>query len=92
MHTPLFHSNNIFQFEITLKNPWGRVVSLLLQVYYQTKNLEGKSMDNDALLALTEKEKRLIQMIRELGYGEIRIIVTDGQPVRAEEIKKSIKF
>lgn len=41
---------------------------------------------------LTEKEKLLLKLIRELGYGEIRIFVADGQPVRAEEIKKSIKF
>jgi len=49
-------------------------------------------MKESAKLEFTEKEKRLIQMIRELGYGEIRIYVTDGQPVRAEEIKKSVKF
>ena len=41
---------------------------------------------------LTEKEERLIKMIRELGFGELHIYVTDGQPVRAEEIKKSVKF
>ena len=35
-------------------------------------------------------EKQLIHMIRELKYGEIRVIVQDGRPVRAEEIKKSI--
>lgn len=40
----------------------------------------------------TEKELRLIELIRELGYGEIRIFVAEGQPVRAEEIKKSVKF
>ena len=40
----------------------------------------------------TEKELRLIALIRELGYGEVRIFVADGQPVRAEEIKKSVKF
>ena len=40
----------------------------------------------------TEKEMRLIELIRELGYGEVRIFVADGQPVRAEEIKKSVKF
>ena len=49
-------------------------------------------MKESAKLEFTKKEKRLIQMIRELGYGEIRIYVTDGQPVRAEEIKKSVKF
>lgn len=41
---------------------------------------------------LTEKEIHLLKFIRELGFGEVRIFVADGQPVRAEEIKKSIKF
>lgn len=41
---------------------------------------------------LTEKEERLIKMIRELGFGELHIYVTDSQPVRAEEIIKSVKF
>ena len=31
-------------------------------------------------------------MIRELGFGELHIYVADSQPVRAEEIKKSVKF
>ena len=41
---------------------------------------------------LTEREKKLIRLIRELGFGELSIFVADGQPVRAEEIKKSIKL
>lgn len=40
----------------------------------------------------TEKELRLLEMIRKMGFGEIRIFVADGQPVRAEEIKKSVKL
>ena len=40
----------------------------------------------------TEKEEKLLQLIRELKFGEIHIYVADGQPVRAEEIKKSVKF
>ena len=43
-------------------------------------------------LRLTEKEKLLLIMIRELKFGEVRICVADGQPVRAEEIRKSVKF
>ena len=44
------------------------------------------------VLQLTEKEEKLIRMIRELKFGEVHIYIADGQPVRAEEIKKSIKF
>ena len=40
----------------------------------------------------TEKEDKLLQLIRELKFGEVNIYVADGQPVRAEEIKKSVKF
>ena len=40
----------------------------------------------------TEKEEKLLQLIRELKFGEVHIYVADGQPVRAEEIKKSVKF
>ena len=43
-------------------------------------------------LRLTEKEKLFLIMIRELKFGEVRICVADGQPVRAEEIRKSVKF
>lgn len=43
-------------------------------------------------IELNEKEKNLIQIIRNLQYGEIRIIVQDGLPIRVEELKKSIKL
>ena len=49
-------------------------------------------MEQRELNQLSEKEKKLIQMVRNLNFGEIRIYVADGQPVRAEEIKKSVKF
>ena len=40
----------------------------------------------------SEKEEKLLKRIRELGFGQITIYVADGQPVRAEEIRKSVKF
>lgn len=40
----------------------------------------------------TEREEKLLQLIRELKFGEIHIYVADSQPVRAEEIKRSVKF
>lgn len=41
---------------------------------------------------LSAREKRLIELVRSTGYGEIRIIVRDGQPVQVEEVKKSFKL
>ena len=40
----------------------------------------------------TEREEKLLQLIRDLKFGEVHIYVADGQPVRAEEIKRSVKF
>ncbi|MCL6610355.1 MAG: YezD family protein [Peptococcaceae bacterium] len=41
---------------------------------------------------LTTREANLIRIIRTTRYGEIKIIIQEGQPVRVEEIKKSIKL
>jgi hypothetical protein len=55
---------------------------------------EGEEMaaEEKPALILTDKEEKLVLMIRKLGFGEINIYVADGQPVRAEEIKKSVKL
>lgn len=41
---------------------------------------------------LTEKERKLLAIIRKMDFGEVRVVVTDGVPTRVEEIKKSIKL
>jgi hypothetical protein len=43
-------------------------------------------------LKITEQERKLLEVIRNLEFGEVRIVVTDGKPTRIEEIKKSIKL
>lgn len=41
---------------------------------------------------LSEKEKKLVRILRGIDYGEIKIIVQGNQPVRIEELTKSIKL
>ena len=48
--------------------------------------------DEKILLEITEKEKAILDVIRNLGYGEVRVVVTAGVPTRLEEVKKSIKL
>jgi len=43
-------------------------------------------------MMLTEKEARLIEIIRNLDFGEVRVVIQDGVPTRLEEIKRSIKL
>ena len=41
---------------------------------------------------ITPKERELLELIREIGFGELKVFIADGQPVRVEEIKKSVKL
>ena len=41
---------------------------------------------------LAEQEKKLIDLVRGLDYGELHITVKAGMPVHVEEIRKSIKL
>ena len=40
-------------------------------------------------IVLNRQEQRLIELLRELGYGEVVIHVKDYRPYRIETIKKS---
>ena len=46
---------------------------------------------NDTI-ELTKQEENLIRILRSIDFGEARIVITDGRPIRIEEIKKSIKL
>lgn len=43
-------------------------------------------------LKLTEKEQKLIQLMRQLGFFKIEVHGEDGQPMRVIDIKKNIKL
>lgn len=51
----------------------------------------GKRSEKN-LIGLTEKEKELIEILRDVRYGEVSVDVEDGEPVLIAEIKKSILF
>lgn len=41
---------------------------------------------------LTEQEKKLLGILRGIDYGELRVVVQAGKPVRVEEIRKSVQL
>ena len=43
-------------------------------------------------IVVTKAEKQLIELIRSLEFGEIRIMVKDSKPIRVEEIRRSIQL
>ena len=49
-------------------------------------------MQPEKEMILTKAEKQLIQLLRSLDYGEIRVMVKDSKPIRVEEIRRSIQL
>jgi hypothetical protein len=43
-------------------------------------------------ISVNEQEKNLLDLIRLIAFGEIKIIVQNSRPIRVEELKKSIKL
>ena len=41
---------------------------------------------------ISEKEKKLFDILRDIEYGEVVVTMKGGIPVHIEEIKKSIKL
>ena len=44
------------------------------------------------IIELSDKECKLIETLRAILYGEVTVFMQDGQPVRIEELRKSIKL
>lgn len=58
----------------------------------KVRQLSGSLQKKNTELKSTDKETKLLEIIRRMEFGEVRVIVTDGIPTRVEEIKKSIKL
>ena len=41
---------------------------------------------------LSEQEQKVIDIMRNINYGELRVVINNSKPVRVEEIKKSVQL
>lgn len=48
-------------------------------------------MEKTALL-VTEKEKKLIEELRKIRYGEVVVIQVEGQPAEINKIREKIRL
>ena len=49
-------------------------------------------MQPEKNMVLTKAEKQLLELIRLLDYGEVRVMIKDNKPIRVEEIRRSIQL
>ena len=54
--------------------------------------LEVEKVQSEKNMILTKAEKQLIEVIRALDYGEVRVMIKDNKPIRVEEIRRSIQL
>lgn len=55
---------------------------------------EENKIETEYLITVTctEKEKKILELIRRIPFGEITVSVRDSEPIRIDEIKSSIKL
>ena len=52
----------------------------------------GNVLQQEKSIVLTKAEKQLIEVIRSLDYGEVRVLIKDNKPIRVEEVRRSIQL
>ena len=52
----------------------------------------GRILQQEKNIVLTKAEKQLLEVIRALDYGEVRVMIKDRKPIRVEEIRRSIQL
>ena len=48
--------------------------------------------DKKITVQVSQQEKRVLELLRGIDYGELRIVINASKPVRVEEIKKSLQL
>ena len=56
----------------------------------EMQEIRRKTQETNIMLALSEREEKLIRMMRDLRFGVLQVFVADGQPVRLEEVRRSV--
>ncbi len=56
------------------------------------KDNKDKTVTGTRKWVLSRQEENLLNIIRSMDFGEVRVVITDGKPQRIEEIRKSIKL
>lgn len=66
--------------------------------YSQDRHIrKGAGMDKQENVLYVEEElclqeQKFLEVIRGMDHGEVRVVITDGKPIRIEEIKKNIEL
>ena len=57
--------------------------------------MEASSKHNlhkNDVFKVSDKEQQVLALMRDVEYGEVCVVIKDGEPLRIEYMKKSIKI
>ena len=83
----LYRQNVAFRMVMVMFYFLDRTVAVFCFTAYQEATMQPSSN-----FILTKAERQLIELIRSIDYGELRIMVKDEKPIRVEEIRRSIQL
>lgn len=49
-------------------------------------------MEEKKVFILSEQEQKVVELMRGIDFGELRIVINNSKPIRVEEIKKSLQL
>lgn len=49
-------------------------------------------MEEKKVFTLSEQEQKVVELMRGIDFGELRIVINNSKPIRVEEIKKSLQL
>lgn len=44
------------------------------------------------VVTLSAKQLRLLEVLKEIGYGRFEVVMVDGEPDRVENIRQTVKL
>jgi organic radical activating enzyme len=56
------------------------------------KNSAGRPPPKRMDFQISEHEKNLIELIRDLDYGEVHVVIKGGEPIQADKLKKTVRL
>ena len=54
--------------------------------------MKNQEVNTSIEVEVSVQEQKILEIMRNMEFGEVRLVISDGKPVRMEEIKKSVKL
>ena len=54
--------------------------------------MKNQEVNTSIEVEVSVQEQKILEIMHNMEFGEVRLVISDGKPVRMEEIKKNVKL